>query len=175
MIRGFLSGLLMAIVLTVIYLIIHLGLLQPVTIKEEVRGPFHILFRSHQGAYYQISEIIMKVEAQAKENSLDCDQTFGEFFDNPKEVDEDRLRSRAGCISRAPFPQIPDGDDVDQIPEQRYVVAEFSGSPAIGPIKVYPKVQEYAEAHRLHRTEEAIEIYTAKNGSFETIYLFPLK
>jgi hypothetical protein len=117
----------------------------------------------------------MKLEQQARENRLDCAQTFGEFFDNPKEVDEDRLRSRGGCISHAPFPNIPDGTETDRIPEQRYVIAHFSGSPAIGPWKVYPKVQAYIESHRLHTTEEAIEVYTPKDDSIETTYLFPLK
>lgn len=175
MIRGFITGSLIAIVITVVYLILHLGFFKPVEIGEDTKGPFFVLFQQHRGAYYKISEVIMKLEQQARENRLDCAQTFGEFFDNPKEVDEDRLRSRGGCISHAPFPNTPDGTETDRIPEQRYVIAHFSGSPAIGPWKVYPKVQAYIESHRLHTTAEAIEVYTPKDDSIETTYLFPLK
>jgi hypothetical protein len=175
MIRGFLTGLLVAVVLTITYLVIHLGMFKPVEITQEVRGPFYVLFQSHRGPYFQISEVIMHAEAAAKQNSLDCEQAFGEFFDNPKEVDEDRLRSRGGCISRSSFQHVPDTFETDTIPEQRYVIAQFAGSPAIGPVKVYPKVQAYMEEQRLHGTGEAIEIYVPKNGSVETTYLFPLK
>ena len=175
MIRGFLTGLLLVIVTTIFYLTFHLGLLKNVTIKEDVRGPFHVLYQEHRGAYFQISSVIMRVESQAKQENLDCLEAFGEFFDNPKEVDEDRLRSRGGCMSHAPYPHVPKGNETDRIPEQRYVVAQFDGSPAVGPWKVYPKVQAYIEEHRLHATDEAIEIYTPKNGSIETTYLFPLK
>ena len=175
MIKGFLTGVAVIVIGTIIFLVFHLGFFKEVTIREDVRGPYHVLFQQHRGPYYKISDVIMNVEAEAKKLNLDCQQAFGEFFDNPKEVDEDRLRSRGGCISMAPYPKIPIGHETDTIPEQKYVVATFDGSPSIGPWKVYPKVQAYIEENRLHSSEQAIEIYTPKDGSLETTYLFPLK
>ena len=175
MIKGFLAGLFFIICGMVIYLSFHLGFFKPVEIKQEIRGPFHIIYQEHRGAYYQVSEVINQIEQKVRQSGMPCEQTFGEFFDNPKEVDEDRLRSRGGCLSENPYPHSTDGLETDLLPEQRYVVAKFTGSPAIGPWRVYPKVQEYLDKNRLHATEEAIEIYTLKNNTIETEYLFPLK
>ncbi len=175
MIRGFLTGIVLIVGGTIIYLIFHLGVFKDVQIKEDSRGPYYVLFKEHRGAYYKISDVITGVENEARKLALDCAQAFGEFYDNPKEVDEDRLRSRGGCISTFQYPKIPEGHGTDSIPVQKFVVATFDGSPAIGPWKVYPKVQAYVEEHRLHIAEEAIEIYTPKDGSLETTYLFPLK
>lgn len=175
MIRGFLTGALLIICGICIYLGMHLGVLKPVTIKEEVRGPYYLLYQKHLGEYYKISEVIDQVERSVRQDSLSCDQTFGEYFDNPKVVEQDRLRSRGGCISPQAYTQTPKGLESDQLPERRYVVATFSGSPAIGPWKVYPKVQDYLRSHRLNALEETIEIYTVNGDTITTDYLFPLK
>lgn len=175
MIRGFLTGALIVCITLVIYLAFHLGVFKNVEIKEEVRGPYYLIYQKHVGPYYEISQVISKIEATVKQASLPCDLTFGEYFDNPKEIDADRLRSRGGCLSRDSYSHAPEGLEIDHLPEQRYVVAQFSGSPAIGPWKVYPKIQAYLEEHRLHAMEESIEIYDLKNDKMTTEYLFPLK
>jgi len=175
MIRGFLTGAVIGCFALVTYLAFHLGVFKDVEIKEEVRGPYYVLYQKHTGPYFQISEVITKIEQTVKQASLPCDLTFGEYFDNPKEVDADRLRSRGGCLSRENYSQTPEGLELDHLPEQRYVVARFSGSPAIGPWKVYPRVQAYLEERRLHAMEESIEIYDLKNDKLTTEYLFPLK
>lgn len=175
MIRGFLTGALIASLTLLVYLSFHLGVFKTVEIKEEVRGPYYLLYQKHTGPYFQISELISKIELSAKQASLSCDLTFGEYFDNPKEVDADRLRSRGGCLSLQPYTRALDGLEIDHLPEQRYVIAKFSGSPSIGPWKVYPRVQAYLDERRLHSMEESVEIYDIKNGEMTTEYLFPLK
>lgn len=175
MIKGFLIGLLIGGLCFSAYLIHHLGFFKPVTITEESRGPLYLLYRDHIGAYYKISEVISQVESVARQNSLDCQRTFGEFLDNPHNADEDRLRSRGGCISTEPFPNVPEGLLTSQKPPQRYVVARFLGSPAVGPWKVYPKALKYVQDHRINIAEETIEIYTLNDDRISSDYLFPMK
>lgn len=175
MIKGFLTGVLGVVVISSVYLCVHLGAFEPVDIDEEVRGPLYVLYSDHQGAYYQISEVISRVEGAAKLAGAACAKTFGEYFDDPSVVEEDRLRSRGGCIATEPFGKTPEGLHTDQIPDSRYVVAHFSGSPAIGPWKVYTKVHRYLLHHRLKAVEETIEIYSLHDNEITTEYLFPLK
>ena len=174
MFRGFLAGAVFAIMLLVFFLVRHLGIFRTVTFDEEVRGPYYVTFQEHTGSYYQISEVISKIEAQIKAKNLDCAKTFGEYLDDPSQVDEDRLRSYGGCISENPYPAIP-GLQSAEFAKQKYVVARFSGSPAIGPWKVYSGAKRYLDQRRLVSRGETIEIYTLNAGSISTEYLFPLK
>ncbi len=176
MIKGFLAGILISFGLLVAYLAFHLGFFDSVSIAEGTRGPYHIIFQDHKGAYFQISEKISDVEKHAKEIGLECAKTFGQFFDDPRSIDEDRLRSRGGCISERPYPKVPEGSLAGEIPQGRFVIARFSGSPAIGPWKVYPKLQQYVNEHRLASPAPgSIEIYTLQNDSFSVEYLLPVK
>lgn len=173
MIKGFLLGSLFAGLSLIAYLAVHLGFFEPVRITEEIRGPYHLLFEDHRGSYFKIAELIDRVERDVKSKNLDCGKTFGEYFDNPSEVDEDRLRSRAGCLNENPYPATPPYQSAE-LPAQKFVVAHFNGSPAIGPWKVYPKAKAYIEQHHLNRRGESLEIYSRSGESISTEYLFGL-
>lgn len=175
MIRGFVLGGVLFILAFSGYLAHHLGFFQPVAVAEAVRGPYYVLFQNHMGAYYKISETISSVEAAAKAAGLDCRRTFGEYFDDPRVVEEDRLRARGGCLSDQPYAQAPKGLILDTIAQQQVLAANFAGSPAIGPYKVYTEVERYRNRHRLPGGAHAIEIYMIVGDSIATEYLFPLK
>ena len=175
MIKGFLSGVVLIVSCVITYLIFHLGLFLPVQINEETRPDMFILFKDHIGPYHTVAELISSVEVQAKRDGLDCSMTFGEYFDNPDNVEQDRLRSRVGCISNKPYAKTPLELKTDKIPTRRYVVGYFLGSPAIGPWKVYPKIKKYLSEWKIAREDNAIEIYTMTDESINTEYLFPLK
>jgi hypothetical protein len=55
------------------------------------------------------------------------------------------------------------------------VVAEFDGSPSIGPWTVYPKVKDFAIAQKILLQQDVFEIYTVNNMAVHTEYLFALK
>jgi hypothetical protein len=179
MIKGFLVGLVVAIVLLGVHLFRHLGAFDEVRIDQTVTGPIYILYKERLGPYEKTAEAIDQVEKLARRKGLDCRRTFGEYLDRPGEVDEDRLRSRAGCVSDKPFPATADVGIADLksdvIPAGHFVTAFFSGSPAIGPWKVYRKVQQYIFTNRLVETGETIEIYSLQDDAISTQYLFPLK
>lgn len=161
------------------YMMLHLGAFKPVLIEEKTRSAFQIITKAHFGAYHKIVPVILDAENWAKEHSYDCHMTFGEYFDDPEKVEEGRLRSRGGCaMEKLPEgieKQLPEGYEIDQIPERQYVVATFEGSPGIGPMKVYPKVHEYIEKRRLSLNGGVIELYEVKGPkAMTTTYLFPL-
>lgn len=159
----------------ILYSLFNLGILKPVELIVEEQGPFELVYTEHVGPYHQINEKIIEVENWAKQNKLNCDITFGEFIDDPDIVDHDRLRSNAGCITQEFKVSLPDSYKSKKIVRRKYLVARFSGSPAIGPLKVYPKLKAAAEEQRYALDGPIIEVYEIKDKKLLTQYLYPIK
>lgn len=171
------------IALVVFSVMNRMGAWEPVEITAEVSKTFHALAKDHLGAYHKIVPVISEVEAWAKDNGEPCLQSFGEYFDNPEKKDEDRLKSRGGCVLLATKDEaekkwagrIPSDMSVITIEGRPTVKAEFSGAPSLGPVKVYPKVFQYMQLNDLELAGAVIEIYhydeTAAKGT--TTYIFP--
>lgn len=158
-----------------VYLYMHLGLAKPVDITTEDAGPFVFLFKEHMGAYHEIGKVITEVERWAIAQNQPCSKTFGEYLDDPSLVDQDRLRSLGGCIVPVkPEVPLPEGFSVKEMPRQQFVVARFSGSPAVGPFKVYPKVHSFFAEKRIKAPTSNLEIYTVNGQQVNTEYLFVL-
>lgn len=173
MIKTIFLALFLGAVGLVIYLYVHLGVSRNVEIEVGERGPLYLLYKNHLGAYHQIGPTIDEVERWARSNSIHCPQTFGEFLDDPKAMDQDRLRSRAGCLLSAKLTSPPGEFTYEERPAQKYVIAKFEGSPSIGPFKVYPKVQKFIEDNRMSTpSNPVIEIYTVNGAKVTTEYLF---
>lgn len=173
MIRGFILTLLAAALILAGYLFYYLGYYKPVQITIEDRPAMHLLFKNHLGAYHGIGNLLQEVESWTMKSKIDCPKTFGEFEDDPQAVDQDRLRSRAGCVLNLPVT----GDTAPYLQETRaartYVVARFEGAPGIGPFKVYPKVQDYFQEQRLKSAGAVIEVYSVNGSQVTTEFLFP--
>lgn len=175
MIKTFLLAILTLVVSLATYLYFHLGMMKPVSVTIEKRGPFELLFKQHMGPYHQIGGTIKEVEDWVGDHHLRCAQTFGEYLDNPELMDEDRLRSHGGCILSKPLPTPPPADfQAQHRPEKSYAVGHFEGSPAIGPYKVYPKVRKYLSEHHLKSSAPVIELYTIQGDQMTTEYLFTI-
>jgi AraC family transcriptional regulator len=157
------------------YLYFYLGISEQVTLSKETRGEMFLVYKEHLGSYYKINSTLETVEAWAKSQNLDCSLTFGEYLDNPNSVDEDRMRSRVGCVLPAsPSVTVPPGMHSDVRPAGEYVVGHFKGAPSIGPYKVYPKAYEYIEKEGLKSRGPIIETYKVFSNTIQTEYLFPV-
>jgi AraC family transcriptional regulator len=159
-------------------LAVRLGVFKDVRVTELEEGPFKQVYLLHSGPYHQIVPKIEKVEDWAEENGEPCEFSFGEFLDDPKEVDEDRLQSHGGCIVNKDWSQgqLPEGMQYREFSRRRYVVATFNGAPSIGPYKVYPKALAYLEEHGRKLAGPVMEIYhVVSDTAVETKYLFPIE
>lgn len=107
MIRTLVLGVLTIAMCLGAYMMFYLGIFKPVDIRVEKRGPFILLFKQHIGPYHQILPVLQEAENWAASHGLHCAQTFGEYLDDPHEIDEDRLRSHAGCLLEAPLATAP--------------------------------------------------------------------
>lgn len=171
-----LVGIVFAILLAFISgVAIYVGAFKPVQITEEARDGLRLIFVRHVGPYHKIVPSLEQVENWAKTQGLNCSQTFGEFLDNPQTVDEERLRANVGCILEATETApttLAEGFQYDEKDARTYVVARFDGAPSIGPLKVYPKVNEWADKNQKQIIGSVIEIYTVLGNGVETEYLF---
>ncbi len=158
----------------------RLGGHKPVIIHQGHYPAVALLYKQHLGPYHKINSTIEEVEAFANEHHLACTRTFGQYLDNPETHDEARLRSLCGCVldgvqSFSLNEPLPEGMAVKELPDREYVIAVFEGAPSIGPLKVYPKVEDYFRDHRIKRDGAVIEIYTIfGDREAKTEYLFPI-
>lgn len=175
-IRYVLLPLLIAVIVFVSYLFSYLGYFKPVLIEEKTVPAMHLLYKEHFGPYHKIAPVIEEVEHWAREQKIDCSKSFGYYLDNPDVVEEGRLRSWGGCLidaNTALPPVLPEGFKTAELPEHKYVVATFEGSPAIGPQRVYPRVYDYVEKRRLHPAGPVLEQYVIHSEtSMTTTYFF---
>lgn len=175
LLRSFLVAVLLVVITIAVWLFYYLGAFKSVDITETERGPMKMIFKEHTGSYHKIVTVIEEVEKWAKENKIDCTESFGEYIDDANVVEEARLRSRGGCIVNEIPAQLPEGFKSREIPVRKYVQAVFEGSPGIGPIKVYPKAETYMKDRQLSMDGAVIEIYVIHSEkAMTTTYLFPI-
>lgn len=184
MIRHTLFAVAIGLILFFLYLFQYTGAFKSVAVGTDERGPYTIIYQEHVGAYHKIVDKLTQVETWAKENSLNCRFTFGEFFDNPKVSEEGRLKSRGGCLVESSQitdveaykkTTLPANFKIDELPKRKAVVALFNGSPGIGPFKVYPKVEDYMQERKLVSNGAVVEIYEViDKNTMHTTYLFPI-
>lgn len=162
-----------------IFLANYLGAFKDVEITTRTEGPLKIVYVEHVGPYHKVNKVIERIEKYMASINVKCGRTFGEYLDDPQVVEEARLRSKIGCVLETVPEKLSDELKVSEIPAGQYVVAVFTGSPGIGPMKVYPRVNDYMLKNNLKQSGAVIEIYeihsiTEKNA-MTTTYLFPAK
>jgi DNA gyrase inhibitor GyrI len=162
-----------------IFLANYLGAFKGVDISESSQGPFLTVYLEHVGPYHKVNKVIEKVEKFMKSQGAPCGRTFGEYLDDPQSMEEARLRSKVGCIVESYPAALPEEFRTGEIPQRKYVVAVFTGSPGIGPLKVYPRVNDFLLKQKLKQSGAVVEIYeihsiTEKNA-MTTTYLFPVQ
>lgn len=158
------------------YLAFYLGAFKPVTITVGEFGPFQMVYKKHLGAYHKIVPVIEEVERWAKANGEPCRLSFGEYIDDPKRVEQERLRSNGGCIVSQSLSNLPEGFEQKNLPQQVFIRAQFEGSPAIGPYKVYLKAYDLMKEKGLEPNGSVFEIYEIlPNQKMKTDYYFTVK
>jgi AraC family transcriptional regulator len=173
--RLMLAGFFSLIAFFALGLLIKLGWFKPVSIDTKEMGPFVFVYQDFVGPYHKTQTAIQLVEDWAKKNGETCELSFGQYLDNPEIIEEIRLRSRGGCIVQNSPSSLPENFKVLSLPSQKFVVAEFSGSAALGPQKIYPKVDEYFAQARLNKGDYVLEIYKLiSEREMSTTYLFPI-
>lgn len=154
----------------------RLGVFKPVEISLSQEPDLHLIYKEHMGPYHKIVPVIQEVEAWAKAHQIDCSLSYGEYLDNPEQVEEVRLRSHGGCVVQDIPKDLPEGYKFEIKAGNTYIKAIFTGAPSIGPFKVYSKVRELANTQRVKLLGSTLEIYKITGeDSMITTYLFSVE
>ncbi|MES2962778.1 MAG: GyrI-like domain-containing protein [Bdellovibrionota bacterium] len=156
---------------------VRVGAFKDVAIELTELGPHKVVSRQHDGAYHQIVPVIEEVEKWARANGEACKHSFGEFLDDPKVVDEDRLKSHGGCLVEKEWATgLPEHFSYRELPRRKFLVAKFDGAPGIGPMKVYPRAMREISGRGLQIDGPVIEMYEIlPENRVLTTYLFPIR
>lgn len=158
-----LAGLAVLIVLILSYY----GLFTKITIAEKEMGGFWLLYEKHVGDYKDAGQVIEKIYSRLLgEDAIETSRGFGLYYDDPKQVKKEDLRSIVGCIlEKQDENRINDLKKHYQIkhyPPSKSVVAEFPyrgmASIMLGIFKVYPQLTEYIK-QRNYTPGPIMEIY----------------
>jgi DNA gyrase inhibitor GyrI len=156
------------------------GAFAPVKPETKTIEPMWIAYNTHVGPYQLIGPVCDGVcRAWSEASGVDADLGFGLYYDNPRKVAKDQLRSLGGCIIPAEKAQgLADRTlpfRIASLPGGRAVVVHFPFrgrmSIMVGAMRVYPKMGR-------HITEAGLpdgpmmEIYDMKAG--EIRYVRPL-
>ncbi len=169
------------VILGLLSFLAYLGFFKRPVITTKVVGPYKIIYKDHVGPYQETGKIQDDIyEYLIKEHNLETYKGIGVYYDNPKKVPAEKLRSKAGCIIEP--------KDMDQnirltgtykvmtIAGQPMIYAEFPFksklSIMVGIMKVYPLLESYCEQKDL-KFRESMEIYDIPNKKI--VYLMPTK
>ena len=181
-------GVILFLVGSVIWGLLNLGVFKSVSFQtspDNVTTRYELLAVSKNGAYHEINDTLIALEKWAAEKQINCNETFGLFYDNPDVVEQQRLRADVGCV--IPTEDVAKLNEINLSTEKilekdslkrltvtssKVLIANFSGSPWLGPYKVYGQAQQ-----RFHDMGAAfqfpvLEIYKTKEAVPHTEYVF---
>jgi len=168
--RLFLSIVGLAIIL-IFLLLAYYGLFTKVMVVEKEAGDFWIVYEKHIGDYKEVEKVMDKIYSRLLgEDAVETTRGFGLYYDDPKKVKKENLRSIVGCIlenkDEDKIEYLKERYTIKKYPSSKSVVAEFpfKGTPSIfmGILKVYPKITEYIEHHN-YAMVPIMEVYDSSN------------
>lgn len=156
----FIIWIIVILMFIIISILIYSGLFSKIEIKKKKIGPFTLVYEEHKGAYKGTSKIHNKIYyTLLKNHNIETYKGFGIYYDNPKKVPTEKLRSIAGCIlEKSDYNKISylkkEGFKIKDIPIKNSVIVEFPYrnfiSIIIGVIRVYPKFEKYIKQNKLN-------------------------
>jgi len=158
-----------------------LGLFEKVVVNVTKVGPYKFVYAEHKGSYMKVGKVMNNIfKSLDKDFGIKAERGFGVYYDNPKLVKKENLRSSVGCVLESEY-----FDDEDKIktkfgimeyPVTQSITAEFPyknmGSIIVAVAKVYPEFSKYMEANGFEQTE-SLEIYSMKDKKI--FFSMPLK
>lgn len=176
MTRSIVIGFLAAILFVGISTYINLKAYKEAKIYYDVMPGYTLIYTNITGDYVQTSLKLKEVEDLLEKENIPCQETFGLFLDDPNIVVVQDLKSKVGCIYKEDSKIINKIDGLETLyikGQSDLLTADFEGSPALGPRKVYSKAQKMISGNSLF---PALEIYNYnQKNELTTKYFFNLK
>lgn len=159
---------LLVIIVGIILFLNYVGFFSKIVIKEKEMGPYVLVYEEHKGDYKGTQKIQDNIYySLLNKYGIETFKGFGAYYDDPKKVPKQELRSIAGCILEE-----SDYNSIEKLKENNFkvterskqesIVVEFpfknSFSVFVGIMKVYPEINKFVEKNGL-KQKEIMEIY----------------
>ena len=174
---GIIVLILAAIFLILGFFLARNGLFANVEITEKNTGPYLMVYTKHIGDYKNVGLIMDAMYNDLKDNfGITTTRGFGLYYDKPKEVPAEELRSVVGCLvddkTIEALTEVGSKYQVATYPASLSVVAEFPFkgqlSIVLGLFKVYPKLAAYLTEKNAPKVP-IMELYDQPSGKIEYI------
>jgi hypothetical protein len=144
----------------------YLGVFSALKVTEQKLGPYTLAYAEYMGPYSGSGPILTRVNNSLKQDGVECTKGFGIYFDDPKQVAADKLRSKLGCIIEAKdlakFGKVSRKYKIMKWPARDCLVTEFpirsDLSYMIGPMKAYPELNKALKA-KGYKMSTVMELY----------------
>ena len=159
-----------AFVIVLLGLFVFYGGCYKITIQNINTGGETLIYEAVTGPYSQSFKVSDKIHNDLLDSKIETTKCLGIYYDNPKNVDKDKLRSEIGCIvenvDSETIEKLKTKYSVKILPNENYIVAEFpyKGSLSIlmGIKKVYPAIEKYSKENN-YADAPIMEIYDVPN------------
>ncbi|SKC62929.1 hypothetical protein [Maledivibacter halophilus] len=159
---------LLVIIVGIILFLNYVGFFSKIVIEEKKMGPYVLVYEEHKGDYKGTRKIQDNIyDSLLNKYGIETFKGFGVYYDDPKKVSKEELRSIAGCIlEESDYNSIKKLKEsnfkVTEIPKQNSIAVEFPFKNAfsvfIGIMKVYPEINKFVEKNGLNQ-KEIMEVY----------------
>ncbi len=175
--KGLLAGIIVVAALYFIIELIQNGIFSSPVITEKEIGPYTLVYKKYIGEYNNVGPVMDKVYYDLKNKyGIATTKGFGIYYDDPKTVSRDKLRSIVGCVVESKsineIGALGNSFGVYEYPKSNSVVAEFpykgKMSVPIGILKSYSKLSAYITS-RNYASVPVMELYDQTNKKIEYI------
>jgi DNA gyrase inhibitor GyrI len=163
---------LISLILLLLVILAWLGAFKKVHVYAARQGGETLVYEAIKGDYRQSAAAMDRIYYRLlNEDKIETYKGFGIYYDDPKKVSKDKLRSEAGCILEPAHKDkteiLAEKYQVKVFPEGDYLVAEFPYKNKLSIFmsiaKVYPALNKYAEMHNYNPDGFVMEIYDIPN------------
>jgi effector-binding domain-containing protein len=159
-----------------------MGFFNTLKVSQQIIGPYTLAYKEHKGPYQKIGPVFNEVNnILGKELNVQSSLGIGLYYDNPRTVAADMLRSEAAYVITETDPAKLDSIRaklaVKDYPTTLCLTAEFPyknmTSMFLGVIKAYPALMKYAKDNGINIGSPSLEIYDMSGGKIT--FAFPIK
>lgn len=139
------------------------------------------MYEEFTGAYKDTGPVFDRVYKALQKEGINTTRGLGIYFDDPRKVAEEKLRSHCGSIIEEKdlpkFEKVKAKFKVVTIKKSKSVFVEFPIKTAlsymVGPMKCYPALSKYVKEKGYGMSGNAYELYDMP--AKKTFYVFPIK
>lgn len=182
--KKFVIGVTIFLIMIVSFLF-YQGVFYSVKIGEQVAGDYWVVYQENIGPYEKVAPVMDKVCKDLQNDGIETQLSFGLYYDNPKDVVKEKLRSEVGAILDEKYYDRIDNlqakYNIKQLKERNSLIAEFPTknvlSYMIGPMKVYPAMEKYCKEKNIDcgkvKDGFGLEVYDIENKKIT--YILPIE